>query len=72
LRLAQELTELEAGLVELRLAVTGGALEHGGDFVLFDAFYVVEDEDHAVTRGQRSDGALKGDTVDGARERGIA
>ncbi len=51
---AKEFAELEAGLVELGLAVAGGAFEHGGDLVVLEAFDVVEDEDHAVAgRKQR-------------------
>ncbi len=47
-RLTEQFAELESGLVELGFAVAGGAFEHGGDFVMLEAFDVVEDEDHAV------------------------
>ena len=65
---AQQFAELETGLVELGFAVAGGALEHAGDLVMFEAFDVVEDEDHAIARGERGDGALEGDAVDRAGE----
>ena len=58
--------------MELGFAVAGGALEHGGDFVVLEAFDVVEDEDHAVAGRQRGDGALEGDAVDGAGELEVA
>ena len=72
LGLAEEFAELEASFVELRFAVSGGALEHGGDFVVLEALHVVEDEDHAISRGEGGDGALEGDAIDRAGELGVA
>ena len=72
LGLAKEFAELEAGLVELGLAVAGGAFEHGGDLIVLEAFDVVEDEDHAVAGGKQGDGAFERDAVDRTREHGVA
>ena len=58
--------------MELGFAVAGGALEHGGDLIVLEAFDVVEDEDHAVAGRERGDGALEGDAVDGAGELEVA
>ncbi len=68
LGVAQEFAQFEAGLVELGFAVTGGALKHGGNLIMLEAFDVVKDEDHAVARGKQSYGAFEGDAVDGAGE----
>ena len=46
--MAKQFAKPEAGLVQLGLAVAGGAVEHGGDFIMLEAFDVVEDKDHAV------------------------
>ena len=47
-RVAEQFAKLEAGLVQLGLAVSGGAVEHGGDLIMLEAFDVVQDKDHAV------------------------
>ena len=68
----KQFAKLEAGFVELRFAVAGGALEHGGDLIVLEAFYIVKDEDHAVAGRERGDGALEGYAVDGAGEVRVA
>jgi hypothetical protein len=72
LRLTKKLTEFKASFVELGFAVAGGAVEHSGDLVVFEAFDVVEDEDHAIAGRERSDGALESNTVDRAGELEVA
>jgi hypothetical protein len=64
LRIAEEFAELEAGLVELGLAVSCRAFEHGGNLIMLETFDIVKYEDHAVTRRQQSDGAFERDAVD--------
>ena len=58
--------------MELGFAVSGGALEHGCDLIVLEAFDVVEDEDHTIARGERGDSTLEGDTVDRAGELKVA
>ena len=52
--------------------ISGGALEHGRNLVMLEAFDVVEDEDHAIAGGKRCDGSLERDAVYRTGERLIA
>ena len=58
---AQQVTQLHARLVQLRLAVTDGAFQHVGDLVVLVAFDIVQDEDKPVTRGKIGDRAFQRD-----------
>jgi hypothetical protein len=58
--------------MELRLGVAGGALEHGGDLVVLEAFDVMQHEDHAVAGRKRGDGAFQRDAVDRTGEVRVA
>ena len=71
-RLAKEFAKLEAGLVQLGFAVSGGAFEHGSDFVVLEAFDVVENENHAISGRQQGDGALEGNAIDRTGELEVA
>ena len=66
--MTKQLAKLEAGLVQLGFAVAGGAVEHGGNLIVLEAFYIVENEDHAVAGRQGGYGALESDAVDRAAE----
>ena len=70
--MTKQFPKFEPCLVELRFAVAGRALEHGGNFIMFETFDVVQDKDHAVARRERGDGTLECDAVDGACELRVA
>ena len=50
--------------MELGFTVPSGALQHGRDLVVFEAFYIMKDEDHAIARRQGCDRTLQGDAID--------
>src|ERR1700742_1444590 len=70
--MTKKLAEFQTGLVQLRFAVAGRALQHGSNLVVFKAFDIVQDEHHSVPRWQRRYGAFKRDAVDGASKLRVA
>jgi len=54
--------------VELGFAVSDGAFEHSGDFIVLVPFNIVQNEDEAVTGGQVGDGALESEAINGSAE----
>ena len=64
----QRISQLEPGLVELRLAISHRTIKHGCYLIMLKALHVVKDKNQAVTGGQSSNGSLQGQAVDGARE----
>src|SRR5215813_4157100 len=55
----QQVAQLHARLVQLRLAVADGATHHFGNLVVLVSFYIVQYENDAVTRWQALNGPLK-------------
>src|ERR1700731_5224043 len=70
--LAQQFTKLEPRFMQLRFAVSSGAIEHAGDLIVLETFNVVEDEYHAITGRERGHGALQRHPVDRACELRVA
>ena len=64
----QGIAQLYPRLVQLRLAVTDGTIEHGGNLVMLVAFDVMENEDQPITGWQAVDSALK---IDPSNSQGL-
>ena len=64
----QRISQLEPGLVELRLAISHRTIKHGCYLIMLKALHVVKDKNQAVTGGKSRNGSLQGQAVDGAGE----
>jgi hypothetical protein len=60
----ERISQLEPGLVELRLAVSHGTIKHGCYLIMLKALHVVKDKNQAITSRQSSNCSFEGEAVD--------
>jgi hypothetical protein len=54
--------------VQLGLAITDGAVEHCGDFIMLVSLDIVQHEDETIACRKVRDGSFQGQAINGSRE----